>query len=131
MNWETWAVYLLAVGALAVVWWRLTGKMQDGWIRRLLRLFVAIPLFTPAYSMLDHSAMAPAYIVAIFGGLLGEDEILSLGVRPLLVALALGFTVVSITTFVQSRTATKSSVATRTEPGMARTENTDQQIPEA
>ncbi len=101
MYWQVWIVYLIAAVGFTVIWWRLTGKMSDGFIRRVLRLLVAAVLFIPAQSVPGKEDLAPAFIVALFASLTGEEASAQAGIVPLSIGISLMLAVVAITSLVQ------------------------------
>ncbi|MFQ3323879.1 MAG: hypothetical protein ACI90U_001702 [Pseudomonadales bacterium] len=101
MYWQVWLVYLIAAVGVTVLWWRFTGKMNDGFIRRVLRLVVAIILFVPAQSVPASPDLAPAFIVALFASLTGDQISVQAGLVPLTIGGALMLSVVAITSLVQ------------------------------
>ncbi len=101
MYWQFWIVYLVSAVGLTVMWWKLTGKMADGFIRRVMRLLVAVVLFVPAQSVADKPDLAPAFIVAVFSTLIGDSAAAQAGLVPLMIGASLMFAVVAITSFVQ------------------------------
>jgi hypothetical protein len=101
MYWQVWLVYLIAAVGITALWWKFTGKMNDGFIRRVLRLFVAIILFVPAQSVPASPDLAPAFIVALFASLTGEQASVQAGLVPLTIGGALMLSVVAITSLVQ------------------------------
>jgi hypothetical protein len=90
MYWQVWLVYLIAAVGVTVLWWRFTGKMNDGFIRRV-----------PAQSVPASPDLAPAFIVALFASLTGEQASVQAGLVPLTIGGALMLSVVAITSLVQ------------------------------
>jgi hypothetical protein len=101
MYWQVWIVYLVAAVGITVLWWKFTGKMNDGFIRRVLRLIVAIILFVPAQSVPTSPDLAPAFIVALFASLTGDQVSTQAGLVPLAIGSVLMLSVVAITSLVE------------------------------
>lgn len=101
MYWQVWIVYLIAAVGITALWWKLTGRMNDGFIRRVLRLIVAIILFVPAQSVSTSPDLAPAFIVALFASLTGDQVSAQAGLIPLAIGSVLMLSVVAITSIVQ------------------------------
>jgi hypothetical protein len=101
MYWQVWIVYLVAAVGITALWWKFTGKMNDGFIRRVLRLIVAIILFVPAQSVPTSPDLAPAFIVALFASLTGDQISAQAGLVPLSIGSALMLSVVAITSLVE------------------------------
>jgi hypothetical protein len=101
MYWQVWIVYLVAAVGITVLWWKFTGKMNDGFIRRVLRLIVAIILFVPAQSVATSPDLAPAFIVALFASLTGDQVSTQAGLIPLAIGSVLMLSVVAITSLVE------------------------------
>jgi hypothetical protein len=111
MYWQVWIVYLVAAVGITALWWKFTGKMNDGFIRRVLRLIVAIILFVPAQSVPTSPDLAPAFIVALFASLTGDQISTQAGLVPLAIGSALMLSVVAITSLVERVRATPAKVA--------------------
>ena len=88
-----WMVYLLSAAGLFVVFWLLTGQLHALQLRRLLRVGLAILLFTPYYSMPPQDWLAPAILVTLFETVFGDYHVGLKAAVPLLVLLATAFTI--------------------------------------
>ena len=110
MYWQVWIVYLIAAVGMTVLWWKFTGKMNDGFIRRVLRLILAIILFVPAQSVPTSPDLAPAFIVALFASLTGDQVSTQAGLVPLAIGSALMLSVVAITSLIERIRATPAKV---------------------
>lgn len=67
-----WLWYLGAVVVLIGVWWYWTRKLPT-FTRNLTRVLPVAWALTPWTVTLDHERLAPAWLVAIFEGLLREQ----------------------------------------------------------
>ena len=110
MYWQVWIVYLVAAVGITALWWKFTGKMNDGFIRRVLRLIVAIILFVPAQSVPTSPDLAPAFIVALFASLTGDQVSTQAGLVPLAIGSVLMLSVVAITSLIERVRATPAKV---------------------
>jgi lysylphosphatidylglycerol synthetase-like protein (DUF2156 family) len=72
---QAWLYYLLAAIGCLIIFWRLTYRIKWRRTRRLLRLSVAVILLTPVNIVTTGSWLAPAFLVAAYDFVLGENEL--------------------------------------------------------
>lgn len=99
-GWEAWAVYGVAsVGLLACLWY--VTRPFFVWIRRPLRVVAVVFLFMPWTVAADIKLLSPAWLTAVFDGLLKEDASFARAGAPLLVALLLALSAALVSVWLQ------------------------------
>ena len=61
-----WAAYLGASGLLLALCWWITSAWRPVLLARLLRVWLMVVLFVPAYADPDRAYLAPAWVVTFF-----------------------------------------------------------------
>jgi hypothetical protein len=96
-----WAVYIVASLLLTVFGWLITRNWRPQVLARILRVWVAVLVLTPAYVEPGSAALAPAWAVTLFA-LLGDGMAeASHGYVPLLAALAIATALIAAGAIVQ------------------------------
>ena len=96
-----WVVYALASVLLIIVGWRVTRNWRPVVLGRLLRVWLAVLLMTPAYVEAGINAVAPAWVVTLFIAAGDGLEAARIGWLPLAAALALSTAVILVGALVQ------------------------------
>jgi hypothetical protein len=84
-----WLVYLACSIGLLFCFWYITHTLYD-WVREPLRASAAVFLLMPWTAANGMPDMAPAWLTALFDGLLQQDASLSRAGIPLLCGLLVG-----------------------------------------
>jgi hypothetical protein len=69
-----WIAYLLSAAGLLLVFWRMTRSMRAGWLKAALRSLLPAILLTPVSLVEGEQWLAPAYLVAAYDWVLGNQE---------------------------------------------------------
>ncbi len=85
----SWGIYLLAAIGIFTVVWR-CSRSWPTWLRQGLRFIVACIVLVPAQVDTANEALAPAFIIAIFDGVLGNSEGAATALSSLALAIILG-----------------------------------------
>lgn len=113
-SWEAWAVYLIASFGLIACLWYITWPFY-AWIKHPLRTCSIVFLLMPWTVAADIQLLSPAWLTALFDGLLKEDVTFTRAGFPLLAALVLALLLSLAATLVFQRKQTTSLATSKDE----------------